>query len=124
MFPHAALKTTRENSFLISEYNPDGTTYPLAVQELVGPIFQVLDSPKCIDALAKGALAPDDIDYVCLSHIHLDHTRDPHAFKKTTFLVGDGCRALSDDGYPKNAASPLPGDLLPADRTHYLPVAD
>ena len=84
----------------------------------------MLDSPKCIDALAKGGLPPNDIDYVCLSHIHFDDTGDPHAIKKSTFLVGDGCRALFDDGYPKNAASPLPGDLLPADRTHYLPVAD
>ena len=101
--------------------HPDVTEYPPAVQELVGPIFQVQDSPKCIDALAKGGLAPDDIDYVCLSHIHFDHTGDPYAFKKSTFLVGDGCRALSDDGYPKNPASRVAApERSPARRPHAL----
>ncbi|KJA28716.1 hypothetical protein HYPSUDRAFT_33049 [Hypholoma sublateritium FD-334 SS-4] len=104
--------------------HPDLTTYPPAVQQAVAAVFKVQDSPKCVDALAKGGLAPDDIDYVCLSHVHFDHTGDPHAFKKSTFLVGDACRALFDDAYPANPTSTLASDLLPADRTRYLPVAE
>ncbi|KAI0743391.1 Metallo-hydrolase/oxidoreductase [Daedaleopsis nitida] len=48
------------------------------------------------DALRKGGLAPPDITYVCISHIHLDHLGNPAAYTNATYLVGGGARALPD----------------------------
>ena len=40
------------------------------------------------DQLAQLGLAPDDIEYVALSHLHQDHAGNVPLFPKATFLVG------------------------------------
>ncbi|KAF8195443.1 beta-lactamase-like protein [Pholiota molesta] len=107
--------------------NRDLSKYPPAVLGEVGgsdseALFRVGNTPTVLESLAKGGLSPDDIDFVCISHAHWDHTGEPHAFKKSTFLVGDECRPLFDNAYPINPKSWLSSDLYPADRTRYLPV--
>jgi glyoxylase-like metal-dependent hydrolase (beta-lactamase superfamily II) len=104
--------------------NGDLSKYPPAVQTMVGSLFQLGDAPSCLESLSKGGLSPDDIDFVCVSHVHWDHTGDTHAFKKSTFLVGGDCQPLFEDAYPKDSTSMLASDLYPADRTRYLPVGE
>ncbi|KAF9483460.1 Metallo-hydrolase/oxidoreductase [Pholiota conissans] len=105
----------------------DLSKFPPAVREEVGysdTIFQLQKTPSCIESLSKGGLSPDDIDFVCVSHIHFDHTGDTHAFKASTFLVGGDCKPLFEDAYPKNPSAWFREDLYPADRTRYLPVTE
>jgi len=78
----------------------------------------------CIESLSKGDLNPDDIDFVCLSHLHWDHTGDTHAFKKSTFVVTNASKQLLQKGYPEDPESVYMSDLLPADRTRCLSDQD
>lgn len=80
-----------------------------------------VDVPKgAIDSLAEGGAAPEDITYVCPSHLHFDHVGDTRPFTNATFLVGGGARAMLADPYPQNPNSPFAADLLPAGRTRFL----
>ncbi|KAF8964384.1 beta-lactamase-like protein [Flammula alnicola] len=107
--------------------NSDLGKYPPVIQRRIGgptAVFKVFNTTDCVQSLAKGGTSPDDIDFVCISHCHWDHTGDTHAFKKSTFLVGDGCRSLFVRPYPEDPDSRFAFDLLPADHTQYLPVAE
>ena len=73
-----------------------------------------------VEALAKGNTKPTDITYVLLTHLHFDHTGDASRFPTSTFLTGEGSRALVADGYPKNPNSPVTQDVVPEGRTRYL----
>ena len=78
----------------------------------------------CVESLGEGDLTPDDIDFVCLSHLHWDHTGDTHAFKKSTFIVAYASKQLVQNGYPEDTESLYMSNLLPADRTRCLPDQD
>ncbi|KAF7422570.1 hypothetical protein PC9H_010726 [Pleurotus ostreatus] len=80
-----------------------------------------IDVPQdIIDSLAKGNLSPRDIEAVLFSHIHWDHTGDPSAFTKATFLLGDETETLLRTGYPIDQESMYAHDLLPPHRTQLL----
>ena len=50
------------------------------------------EAPKVplVDLLARIGVKPDAIDYVGISHHHLDHTGQAAAFPKATLLIGKG----------------------------------
>jgi len=104
--------------------NKDLSKYPPEAQARIAQLFPLGDAPSCLESLSKGGVSPDDVDFVCVSHVHWDHTGDTHAFKKSTFLVGGDCQPLLEDGYPKNPASRFASDLYPAERTRYLPTSE
>ncbi|KAF5343224.1 hypothetical protein D9758_013392 [Tetrapyrgos nigripes] len=67
----------------------DSENYPPAVVECWMKVLFPCQVPKdLVDCLAKGGYVPDDIDYICLSHLHFDHVGDPSLFPKSKFLVG------------------------------------
>jgi len=106
--------------------NPDLSAYPPEVRKRIdGPnaFFRPdLTSPNCIGSLAHGGATPDDIDFVILSHCHWDHIGDTHPFTKSTFVVGHDTKTLFESGgYPTDPNSWYRADLLPTDRTQYLP---
>ena len=76
------------------------------------------------DAVRKGGLAPEDVDYVCLSHLHFDHIGDPAPFAHATVLAGAGARPLVEAGYPHDPASLFDARLLPPSRTRWLDPDD
>ncbi|TCD64056.1 hypothetical protein EIP91_004605 [Steccherinum ochraceum] len=92
------------------------------------PILRIIrDSPFRVyvpedvpTALAKGGLKPADIQHICFTHIHFDHVGVPNDYTNATFLIGEGARALLENGYPKNPNSVFDVDLFPADRTRFL----
>ncbi|KAI8975870.1 beta-lactamase-like protein [Trametes punicea] len=86
--------------------------------------FRIDVREDVVDALAKGGLKPADIDYVCYSHLHLDHTGDAAPFTKATFLVGEAARPLVENGYPKNPDATISADVLPAGRSTYFDPAN
>ena len=76
------------------------------------------------ESLQIGGTSPSDITYVCLSHIHWDHTGDTHLFPKSTFLVGSACKVFFNPGYPQDPNGRFASDLLPEGRTKYLDTSD
>lgn len=72
------------------------------------------------ESLSKGGLTPDDVECVCLSHVHWDHVGDPSLFKNAKFLLGADARSLFHPGYPEDPQSVFRSDLLPIDRTEFL----
>jgi glyoxylase-like metal-dependent hydrolase (beta-lactamase superfamily II) len=103
----------------------DLSGYSPRLQTLISnPIFSSNVPQDSIESLAKGNLTPDDIDYVCLSHVHWDHTANTHAFKKSTFIVTNTSKQLLEKGYPEDTESVYMSNLLPADRTRCLPDQD
>ncbi|CAA7269984.1 unnamed protein product [Cyclocybe aegerita] len=106
---------------------PDIEAYPPAVREYLTSGLVTASVPQdVVGSLAKGGLAPDDIDTVCISHCHGDHIGNTHAFARSTFVVGGACQALFVEGktYPEDPASSYARDLLPTDRTRYLTVEE
>jgi len=102
----------------------DIENYPPKIHKLATTVFSVEFNEDCFQSLAKGGTQPADIDFVCISHCHWDHTGNTHAFTKSTFVVGDECRPLLSQGYPQDPESTYPSDLLPVDRTRYLSDAE
>lgn len=50
------------------------------------------EAPKVplVDLLARIGVPADKVDYVCISHHHLDHTGQATSFPKATLLIGKG----------------------------------
>ena len=95
---------------------------PLIVKMLKTFHFEVRQD--VVESLQIGGTSPSDIAYVCLSHIHWDHTGDTHLFPKSTFLVGSACKILFNPGYPQDPNGRFASDLLPEGRTRYLDTSD
>lgn len=104
----------------------DMENYPPAVQKTIfkAPSVLVDASQDCISSLAKGDTKPDDIDYVCISHIHWDHTGDSSVFTKSTFIANEACRPLLSQGYPTVPDATHSTDIYPTHRTRYLDLTD
>ncbi|PPQ97717.1 hypothetical protein CVT26_001907 [Gymnopilus dilepis] len=100
---------------------PDTENYPPMVREKVFTAFPPEPNyGDVVNSLSKGEMKPEDLDFVCLSHLHWDHTGDTHAFEKSTFVVGADSRRLLENGYPQNPDSFYASDLLPEGRTQYI----
>lgn len=95
----------------------DWNNYPPVIVQWIHKIFPTRVDQDVVESLAKGGISPDDIDYVCLSHCHWDHTGDTSLFKKSTFLVGGACQALIKPGFPVDPDGRFAVDLLPEGRT-------
>ncbi|MCJ1302176.1 hypothetical protein MMC08_004979 [Hypocenomyce scalaris] len=79
--------------------------------------------PGVLSHLAKGGLAPADIEAVILSHVHWDHHGDPLEYTRSKFIVGHGTLDLLSDGLPgAGSHSHFDPQLLPAERTIQLPL--
>ncbi|KAF4569836.1 hypothetical protein EYR40_008816 [Pleurotus pulmonarius] len=96
------------------------TGYPPATVDWINNVYNTQIPRDVVDSLAEGNLSPSDIEAVILSHIHWDHTGDPSAFTKATFLVGGETETLLRTGYPINPDSLFAHDLIPPHRTQLL----
>ena len=76
------------------------------------------------EGLEKRGLKPDDIEYICLSHIHWDHIGDTRLFGTSKFLVGKDAKPLMETGYPKSPDSEFQHGTVPLDRTTFLDPDD
>lgn len=97
---------------------------PAFIKKIKAIGFGVEVPQYVVAALAKGGTRPEDIDFVCISHLHFDHVGYTKPFTNVTYLAGEGCRPLVEDGYPANPESFFTSDLLPASRTHFLSAAE
>ncbi|KZV66789.1 Metallo-hydrolase/oxidoreductase [Peniophora sp. CONT] len=92
---------------------------PAAVERI--PLFgPVRVKEDVAEHLVAGGLQPSDISNVIISHAHWDHTGDPSLFPKAAIIVHEGTKTRVDSGYPKDARSTIPQNLLPAERTRVL----
>ncbi|KAL0569661.1 hypothetical protein V5O48_012304 [Marasmius crinis-equi] len=98
----------------------DWENYPPSIVRDINDFFRVKVQEDVCESLSKGGLTPDDIEVVCLSHLHFDHVSDPRRFGKSTFLVGGPAATLFAPGYPSDPNSEFASDLLPAGRTQFL----
>jgi glyoxylase-like metal-dependent hydrolase (beta-lactamase superfamily II) len=95
------------------------TALPPAAREFM-KIFPVTVKQDVVESLSKGGLKPDEIDHVCLTHLHFDHIGDTAPFTKAQFVVGGETRKILRPGYPGNPNSMFSSDLLPEGRTLFL----
>ncbi|KAK7469193.1 hypothetical protein VKT23_003684 [Stygiomarasmius scandens] len=98
----------------------DFEKYPPTVNQWIKTVFPVQVPEDPVDNLAKGNLSPNEIDYVCLSHLHFDHVGNPSLFPRSTFLVGAEGKSLLTPGYPADPDAGFASDLLPEGRTRFL----
>ncbi|KAF2623887.1 hypothetical protein BU25DRAFT_442352 [Macroventuria anomochaeta] len=93
--------------------------YPLPIQKHTENRRPIITEPDIIKNVAKGGLAPDDIDYVIYSHVHWDHVGEPRDFQLSTFVVGHGPLTLLAATSPKfrGGHSVFEPDLLPEERS-------
>jgi glyoxylase-like metal-dependent hydrolase (beta-lactamase superfamily II) len=116
--------STKKDKFLFDLGNrKDWDKFPPKLLEFVSlELNMTIKVPQdIIESLAKGGLTPQDIDTVCLSHLHFDHIGDTSAFSKSKFVVGPQTQKLFEDGfYPENPESVFTADILPNERTTYL----
>lgn len=96
------------------------TSLPPAAVERIPLFGPVRVKEDVAEHIVAGGLQPSDISNVIISHAHWDHTGDPSLFPKATITVHEGTKARVDSGYPKDARSPIPQDLLPTERTRVL----
>ncbi|KXN84493.1 N-acyl homoserine lactonase AttM [Leucoagaricus sp. SymC.cos] len=84
--------------------------------------FKVEIPQDAIEALAKGGLTPLDIDTVCISHVHFDHTGYSVPFTKSEFILGgDAAMLFEESGFwPEEPDSPFRSGLVPLERTKFL----
>ena len=82
--------------------------------------FKIEVPQDVVESLARGGTQPEDVTCVCISHVHFDHIGNTALFTKSTFIVGEGARALVENGYPKDSNSLFAADLLPEGRTRFL----
>jgi len=84
-----------------------------------------LEVPQDVaESLIKGGISPDDINTVCLSHCHFDHSGDTSLFTKSIFLVGEECQSLFTSSFPSDPKSLFAADLLPTGRTRYIKATE
>lgn len=135
-----ARKTVPSLSFLIQHQSPPPPTSPNG--QLIRIVFDLglrrdvslyspqirkhletrqpmTTSPCIVESLSAGGLAPDDIEYIILSHVHWDHIGTPSDFRHSKFIVGHGSLGLlSGSLKPENGShSHFEADLLPSERT-------
>ncbi|ETI24045.1 hypothetical protein G647_03414 [Cladophialophora carrionii CBS 160.54] len=92
--------------------------YSPPIQKHVETRQPMVTLPDVTASLAAGGLTPDDIDYVIYSHVHWDHVGEPRDFPKSTFVIGNGAKALLHGGGSlRGSHSFFESDLLPTDRT-------
>ncbi|KAJ4991586.1 hypothetical protein SVAN01_02967 [Stagonosporopsis vannaccii] len=79
-------------------------------------------TPDVVASLAKGGLRAEDVDFVIYSHVHWDHIGEPLDFRRSTFVVGHGSRALLAGPSKGHLGSHsfFEADLLPEGRTMEL----
>ncbi|THH29417.1 hypothetical protein EUX98_g4759 [Antrodiella citrinella] len=125
-FPASAFllrhSVTRDPFLLDLGIRTDWTTKftPSVLRIIETSPFQISVPEDVPTALAKGGLTPKDIKHICITHIHFDHVGIPSDYPNATFLVGEGAKALMENGYPTNPNSAFEVDLFPADRTRFL----
>jgi len=98
----------------------DWENYPPVTVERIKKTYAISIIQDVIESLGKGGTSPADIDYVCLSHCHWDHTGYTRSFTNSTFLVGNDSKTLFQPGYPENPEARYASDLLPKGRTEFL----
>ncbi|KAH9480449.1 Cytochrome P450 monooxygenase mpaDE [Psilocybe cubensis] len=114
--------STRNENFVFDlGIRKDWENYPPAIVEWAKKTYPVDVKQDVVESLQKGGLQPTDIKYVCLSHLHWDHTGNTHPFTNSTFLIGTAAQSLLQESkYPDKPDGRYSHDLLPSDRTLFL----
>ncbi|KAA1469964.1 Metallo-hydrolase/oxidoreductase [Dentipellis sp. KUC8613] len=115
---------TKRNLLFDLGIRKDYNNLPPAAAAIANAFFQPIDMAQDVeDSLAKGGLSPSDVSDIFISHIHWDHIGNPARFPYSTFVVGAGAIPLLEKGFPHDASSSYPSDLLPTARTIVLPAS-
>ncbi|KAH7873148.1 Metallo-hydrolase/oxidoreductase [Lentinula edodes] len=97
---------------------------PSAQKWIIAASFHTTVPQDVSESLIQGGLSPADVDTVCISHCHWDHTGDTRPFVKSEFIVGAGSESLFRPGYPEDPESPYSSDLLPKGRTRFVELGE
>ncbi|KAJ7628963.1 beta-lactamase-like protein [Roridomyces roridus] len=103
----------------------DFESYPPAVKGVYEQRGKPLEVPQDVaESCRKGGVDPAVVENVILTHVHWDHIGDHTPFTKATFTLGEGGKALLDDGYPGSPTSATLSDSAPSARTVFLAQED
>ncbi|KAI0356381.1 Metallo-hydrolase/oxidoreductase [Trametes cingulata] len=75
--------------------------------------------PDLRAALARGGVQPEDVEHICISHIHFDHTGDTSLFPASKILLGADAEAVIKAKAP-NFEGTIYAIDAPPERTRYL----
>ncbi|OCH95082.1 Metallo-hydrolase/oxidoreductase [Obba rivulosa] len=93
---------------------------PLALKSIADKSV-VVDVPQDVsESLRKGGMDPADVCYVCLTHVHFDHSGDSTPFANATFILTEETHALVTPGWPADQSSRYASDIFPRDRMQVL----
>ncbi|KAF8964387.1 Metallo-hydrolase/oxidoreductase [Flammula alnicola] len=102
----------------------DWENYPPVIVDWIHNVYRVHVKQDVAESIVKGGASLSDIAYVCLSHVHWDHTGDTQPFTNSTFLVGGACESMLKSTYPEDPKGRFASDLLPQGRTKFLNTSD
>ncbi|KIK69598.1 hypothetical protein GYMLUDRAFT_33970 [Collybiopsis luxurians FD-317 M1] len=102
----------------------DLESFPPSIKELSKVLLRATVPRDVAESLMKGGLSPADVNTVCISHCHWDHTGDTKPFVNNEFVVGAATASLFKPGYPEDPKSAFESDLLPAGRTRFVDFSD
>ncbi|KAI0371117.1 Metallo-hydrolase/oxidoreductase [Pilatotrama ljubarskyi] len=98
----------------------DPENLPVGAQAAIEKLgIKLQGQPDLRAALAKGGLAPGDVEHVCISHVHFDHTGDTSLFPASTFLLGAEAEAVIQENGPDFHGTVYAIDA-PRGRTRFL----
>ncbi|TFK28050.1 Metallo-hydrolase/oxidoreductase [Coprinopsis marcescibilis] len=114
--------STRKDKFLFDMgLRKDLENYPPVIVEQLNSGLTPAKTPQdVVESLARGGLAPDDIDWVAISHLHWDHIGNTSLFEKSTFILAEESKSLISPGYPDNPRSAYAANVPLPDQTNYL----
>ncbi|KAJ3560873.1 hypothetical protein NP233_g10550 [Leucocoprinus birnbaumii] len=99
----------------------DWENSPPKIVNWIKTVYRVDVPEDVVDSLKKGNLSPLDIDTVCLSHSHFDHSGNTAPFTQSELVVGGDTPDLFIGGFwPTNSEAFFVENFLPPERTRYL----
>ncbi|KAJ3977795.1 Metallo-hydrolase/oxidoreductase [Lentinula raphanica] len=99
----------------------DLENHPPCVQKwIIDTSFDPSVPQDVAESLILGGLSPADVDTVCISHCHWDHTGDTKPFTNSEVIFGAASASFFEPGYPEDPNSPFVSDLLPQGRTRFV----
>ncbi|KAI5850255.1 beta-lactamase-like protein [Morchella snyderi] len=102
----------------------DSSKIAPSIREMVAAVMKPTIIQDAAEILTSNGISPADIDYILISHSHVDHIGDPSKFPNATMILGKGTQAYCRPGWPINPDSEFVEENFPDGHTRELEDAD
>lgn len=98
--------------------------HPPVQQWFVENILKPVVPEDAAEVLTRNGVSPSEINYLFMSHAHLDHVGEPSKFPNATIVFGQGTQEHCRPAYPVNPDSKYLESTFPENRTRELEDKD